>query len=279
MTTITSRDGIDLAFDIHGSADAPTAVWVHGATAYRAFQGTAALVAELAGLRVLTYDRRGRGESGDAPDYDPQREIDDIAALIDVLGGRVDALIGESSGAILALEAARSGVAASAVIAYEPPFIIDDSRPPLPADYVERLDRLTAAGDFEGAHRLFLTAAVGLPAEFIDGIVSSPMWPLLEPVAPTIAYDGRISRDYMAGSAEPLARFATLETPALVAVGDQSMPFMIDGARALAAAAPAVRVEIIPGGTHQTDPALVSAPFGDFVRSVRSGQTEGNGQR
>lgn len=268
MVSTTSADGTEIAFEMHGPDDAPAVVWVHAATCYRALHPAPARFAELSGLRVLTYDRRGRGDSGDTTPYSPEREIEDIAALIDVLGGRVAAIIGESSGAILALEAARAGAAANGVIAYEPPFIIDDSRPPLPADYVEQLDALTAAGDTEGVYRLFLTAAVGLPDEFVAGIVQSPIWPLLEPVTPTIAYDGRIARDYMAGSAEPLARFAGLTVPVLAAAGDQTMPFMIDGTRALAAVLRDGRFELIPGGTHQLDPELVTETFAAFVRKV-----------
>ena len=266
MSTTTSRDGVRLTFDVHGADDAPTVVWVHGATVYRAFQTTAERVAELADLRILTYDRRGRGESSDAPDYEPQREVDDIAALVDVMGGRVDALIGESSGAVLALEAALAGVSAASVIAYEPPFITNDGRPPLPGDYVERVAALAAAGDAEGAHRVFLTEAVGLPPHFIDGLVRSPLWSLLEPVAPTIAYDGRIMRPYSGGSPEPLEHFASLDSPVLIAAGDQTMPFILDGARALEAVLPSAQVALIPGGTHQTDPDLVAGVFGAFVR-------------
>lgn len=268
MSTITSADGTRIALETHGPDHAPALVWVTGATGYRALHNPGPRIAELTGLRVLTYDRRGRGESGDAAAYAVEREIEDITALIEALGGRVGALAGESSGAILALEAARAGVHADGVIAYEAPFIIDDSRPPLPADYVERLDALTTAGEYEAAHRYFLTAAVGLPEEFAAGIVHAPIWPLLEPVAPTIAYDGRISRDYMAGSAEPLDRFAGIGVPVLAAAGDQTAPFMIDGARALAARVRDGELALIPGGTHQTDPELVSKPFAEFVRKV-----------
>jgi pimeloyl-ACP methyl ester carboxylesterase len=265
-STTTSADGTTIAYAEHGAADAPAIVWVHGATSYRALNQTPAAVAELTGLRVLEYDRRGRGESSDTAPYAIEREIDDIAALIDVLGGRVAALVGESSGAILALRAALAGVATDRVVAYEPPFIVNGDRPPLPADYVAHLDELTAAGDFAGAHRYFLTAAVGLPAEFADGISQAPFWPLLEPVAPTIAYDGRITGDLGSGSAAPLALFAELPVPVLVAVGSETMPFMKDGAGAFLEVVPDGRIADIPGGSHQTDPALVAPVIDAFVR-------------
>ncbi|MBU2671057.1 alpha/beta hydrolase [Actinoplanes bogorensis] len=262
MATTVSADGTPIAYEVHGPADAPAVIYVNGATGYRALHNPSPRIAELTGLRLVAYDRRGRGESGDAPAYSPEREIEDIAALIVALGGRVAAIAGESSGAILALEATRAGVAAGCVIAYEPPFIIDDSRPPLPADYVERLETL----DAPGAHRYFATAAIGLPAEFADSIVNAPIWPLLEPVAPTIAYDGRICRDYMTGSAGPLARFAEIAVPVLAAAGDHTAPFLIAGARALADRVPRGEFALIPGATHQTDPELVSRPFAEFIQ-------------
>ena len=144
---VTSPDGARIAYTVRGPEDSPIVVWVHGATVFRATHDVPARFAEDEGLRVVEYDRRGRGESGDAQPYAVEREIDDLRALIDAHGGRVAALIGESSGAVLALEAARAGVAADRVIAYEPPFVVDDSRPRLPADYVARVDAAVAAGD------------------------------------------------------------------------------------------------------------------------------------
>jgi pimeloyl-ACP methyl ester carboxylesterase len=268
MTTeyVTSADGTRIGYEVHGRMDAPTVVWVMGATAFRAFNPGPARFAELTALRVFAFDRRGRGESGDTLPYDPMREIEDISAVIGAAGGRAPALVGESSGAVLALEAARAGVAADRVVAYEPPLIVNSNRPPLPTDYVERLDEMNAVGDSAGAHRLFVTAAVGLPPEVADGLTKSPMWPLLEPVSRTLAYDGRIVRPYMTGDPAPLAAFAEITLPVLVAVGGDTASFILDGARALIPFLHDGRLEVIPGGTHQTDPELVARPFDAFIR-------------
>ncbi|MFE0640651.1 alpha/beta fold hydrolase [Streptomyces sp. NPDC058877] len=69
--------------------------------------------AELADLlsehfTVFTYDRRGRGDSGDGPSYDVRHEAEDLDALIERAGGEA-VLFGMSSGAVLALEAAARG--------------------------------------------------------------------------------------------------------------------------------------------------------------------------
>src|ERR687885_329491 len=96
---ITSADGTAIAFEVQGSG--PPLIMVYGEL------GPAkALAAELAkDFTVYRYDRRGRGQSGDATAYAVDREIEDIAALIHHAGGRAS-LLGLSSGGVLALEAA-----------------------------------------------------------------------------------------------------------------------------------------------------------------------------
>ncbi|MEJ6549730.1 alpha/beta hydrolase [Corynebacterium sp. USCH3] len=262
----TSADGTRLAYETHGRADAPIALWVHGATMFRALHDVPGRVADLTGLRVIDYDRRGRGESGDTAPYALEREIEDIAAIIETLGGRVAALIGESSGAVLALEAARAGVAADRVIAYEPAVVVDDSRPPLPGDYVERLDAAAASDDPAEAFRIFFVDAVGLPEEMAQGVTFAPNWEQLASAAHTIRYDGRFMAPLSIGDPAPLARYAEVSVPVLVGIGADTWPFLTAAGEAVAAALPDARVETFPGGTHQTDPALVAPAFSAFVR-------------
>ncbi|WP_413452592.1 alpha/beta hydrolase [Georgenia phoenicis] len=264
----TSADGTRIAYETHGPADAPTVVWVHGATAFRAVHDVPARVAELTGLRIVDYDRRGRGESADTAPYEVQREIEDIAAIIGALGGRVAALVGESSGAVLALEAARAGVAADRVVAYEPPLVVDDSRPPLSADYVARLDAAAAADDPAEAFRIFLTDAVGLPDEMARGITFAPNWDQLASVAHTIRYDGRFMEELMRGDATALDRYRDVRVPVLIGIGGDTWPFLRAGGETAAAVLPDARLEIFPGGTHETDPGLVGPTFAAFVRGT-----------
>src|SRR5262249_59354987 len=117
-----------------------------------------------------------------------QREIEDLAALIAEAGAPAT-LCGFSSGAVLALDAAAAGLPITRVAMFEPPFVVDDSRPPGPADYVQRLDASIASGRPGDAVELFLTGAIGMPAEFVDGMRQSPFWPALEGIAPTIPHD------------------------------------------------------------------------------------------
>ncbi|MGH3704389.1 MAG: alpha/beta fold hydrolase [Agromyces sp.] len=263
---IHSADGTSIGFDDLGPADAPAVILVHGATAYRLISPSAAALAATGGLRVITYDRRGRGESGDDAQYAVEREIDDIAALVEHVGGTA-ILLGESSGAVLALEAALAGVTLTAVAAFEPPFIVDDARPPIPADYVARLDAFAADGDQLGALRYFSLEAVGLPAEMVDQMMASPFIAAVEPFAGTLRYDARIMGDTMAGNVTALERFAPIPVPITVLVGESTFPSIRSGAEAFTAVVPGSELLVVPGGDHQL-PADAVAPL---LRSIAVG--------
>ena len=103
MNTVTSKDGTTIAFDRSG--EGPAIVLVGGAFQHRAIDPSTARLAELLApsFTVYHYDRRGRGDSGDAAPYAVEREIEDIDALIQDAGGSAS-LFGMSSGAVLALE-------------------------------------------------------------------------------------------------------------------------------------------------------------------------------
>src|SRR5689334_20154439 len=132
MQTVRSHDGTAIAFDKVG--DGQPIIVVGGATSDR--QAALPLAALLApDFTAIAYDRRGRGDSGDTAPYAVEREIEDIAALIDATGGSAFVL-GHSSGAVLAIRAAAAGLNIKKLAVYEPPFILDDSRPPLPENYV-----------------------------------------------------------------------------------------------------------------------------------------------
>lgn len=63
-----SRDGTTIAYERRGSG--PPLIIVDGALCSRAFGPSGPQAARLADhFTVYTYDRRGRGESGDTPPY------------------------------------------------------------------------------------------------------------------------------------------------------------------------------------------------------------------
>ena len=253
MQTVTSKDGTTIAYDQTGTG--PALILVGGALSER----SAAI--PMAGMlapnfTVYGYDRRGRNESGDTPPYAVEREIEDIAALIEQAGGSAF-VYGMSSGAVLALRAAASGLPITKLALYEPPLIVDATRAPLPQDYVAHLNELVAAGRRGDAVEYFLTAAVEVPPAMVAEMRGSPMWPGMEALAPTIAYDGTVMGDAMSGAKEPLQQFAAVTTPTLVLDGGASPQWMHNGAQALADVLPNVRRETFPGQTHAVDPNVL----------------------
>jgi pimeloyl-ACP methyl ester carboxylesterase len=262
--TVTSKDGTKIAYSKTGSG--PGLIVVCGATQFRAFDSSLALLADLLApdCTVITYDRRGRGESGDTLPFSQEREIEDIAALVEAAGGRAS-LLGYSSGAVVALEAAAAGLPIDRVIMYEPPFAIEGSGfPPPPADYVETLERFNAEGDRSAAAAYFMKT-VGMPDEAIAGAKQSPMWPIMESVAPTIAYDGHFMFNAYYTEGRFPARWSTATMPVLVANGDASFPFMPAAADAVAAALPNARRKVLPGQDHGPKPEVMAPLVREFL--------------
>lgn len=258
MDTVRSKDGTKIAYDRLGKETA--LILVTGATATRA--DTVGVAGSLSQhFTVFAYDRRGRGDSGDTAPYVVEREVEDINALITEAGGSAF-VFGHSSGAILALEAARllSPERLAMLAVYEPPLMVDTSHPRLPADYVTHLNELIEAGQRGEAVEYFMTAAIGMPADAIAQIRNSPMWPKLEAVAHTIAYDGAITVETAVGSPLPLKKWAGIQIPTLVMSGGKSFPFMPEAARTLAEILPNAQYRHFPEQDHGIkDEVLVPA--------------------
>ncbi|CRK59012.1 probable hydrolase [Alloactinosynnema sp. L-07] len=267
MGTVYSKDGNTIAFDVRGEGE--PLILVDGATSFRAVnQLNAETAALLAGeFRVYTYDRRGRGESSDTAPYSTEREIEDLAALIDAAGAPA-VVCGQSSGAVLALDAAAAGLPISKLVLWEPPFVVDSGRPPIPTDYVERLDAAVAAGRPGDAVELFLTAAAGLPVEAVGGMRQSPFWPVLEGIAHTIAYDGRFMGTTMSGNPLPADRWAAVTVPTLVLHGNGTEPWLIAAANAIADLLPTATLEAVEGAQHSTTADVFVPTLSKFIRSL-----------
>lgn len=271
MRKVISKDGTPIAFDQSGQG--PAIILVAGALGTRC--DATSLAAVLAPhFTVFAYDRRGRGESGDTAPYAVEREVEDIEALINEAGGSAF-VFGHSSGAVLALEAARllpTKVAKLAV--YEPPFIVDDSRPPVPEDYVEHLIELVSAGRRGEAVAYFMTDAVGVPAEMVAQMRESPMWPGLEAVAHTLAYDGIIMADTMRGKPLPRDKWTSVAVSTLVMDGGASPVFMHHGAQELVSILPNAQRRTLEGQGHgPSDEVLAPVLQEFFIAPVSSLQS------
>jgi pimeloyl-ACP methyl ester carboxylesterase len=254
MPTVTSRDGTSIAYDQTGAG--PAVILVDGALCFRAFGPMGALAALLAPhCTVITYDRRGRGESGDTAPYAVEREVEDIAALITAAGGTAG-LYGISSGAFLALEAAcRLRGTVTRLALYEPPASLDAAAIRRFQDYRTQLDALLAAGRRGDAVTLFMRlVGAGLvddesaaPQDAGASLRQTPVWPIFESVAPTLAYDAATMGD----SAVPAEQAAALTIPLLALAGGASPTWMQQAARTLAEAAPQGRYGVLEGQTHE----------------------------
>jgi pimeloyl-ACP methyl ester carboxylesterase len=157
MKTVTSNDGTTIAYDQTGSG--PAVILVGGALSERwAAADLAALLAPH--FTVVNYDRRGRADSGDTTPYAVEREIEDLDAILRAVGGTAS-LFGKSSGAMLCLRSAARGLPITRLALYEPPLIVDDTRPPVPADYVPHLGELAPSGRRDEAVEYFLNVSSG----------------------------------------------------------------------------------------------------------------------
>jgi len=263
MKTVTSKDGTTIALDQWGSG--PALILVGGALATRsASPPVAALLAPH--LTVFGYDRRGRGDSGDTMPYAVEREVDDIQALITAAGGRTS-LFGHSSGAALALEAVSRGLAVQKLALYEPPFIVDGGRAPLPEDFVAHLTDLAASGRRREALEYFMTTAMGMPPAAVSGMQRDPGWSGFEAIAQTLAYDGAILGNHMSGAPLEAGEFAAVTVPTLVMDGSNSPGWQHTSVRALVAALPNARHMTLEGQAHGAAPEVLAPVLVEFFTS------------
>jgi pimeloyl-ACP methyl ester carboxylesterase len=266
MRTVMSRDGTRIAFDQQGQG--PALILVGAASATRADEASLA-VALAPSFTVFAYDRRARGDSGDTRPYAVEREVEDLDALIDVAGGSTF-VFGHSSGAVLALEAARLLPSKITKLAlYEPPFFVDDTHAPQPERLAEHLDELVASGQRGQAVESWL-AFMGLPAEMVAQMRHSPMWPQMESGAQSLAYDATIMEDTQQGSNAPLEKYASVTVPTLVLDGTvlmgsvDSHEFMRHAADALATVLPTAQRRILEGQDHGPSDAVLASALNEF---------------
>ena len=256
LETAVSADGTTIAYDKLGSG--PAVVLVCGGSVDR--MSNAGLAQVLAGdFTVYNFDRRGRGDSSDTLPYAIEREIEDIEVVIDAAGGTAF-LYGTSSGAALALEAARAlpGKVTKAAL-WEPPYIEDPAARP-PEDTVETYERLVSEGRRSDAVEYFTAKVVGLPAEFVAFAKTQPFWAAQEKIAHTLAYDGRIMGDYSI----PTDKAAGVTQPTIAIAGEASFPFFLRTVAVLADAIPNGESATIPGASHDVAPDAIAPVLTEF---------------
>lgn len=263
MEMIESGDGTQIAVERSGRG-APL-VLVHGATVdHTAWDAVVPLLRDR--YTVFAMDRRGRGQSGDADEYDPDREVTDIAAVLDVVRdemGHPADLVGHSSGAVLALEAThRAPEAVRRLVLYEPPLYVDPYS--APSGLPGRLRAALSDGDREGALTLFLREGPEWPDAQLDRLRATPQWGAMLALAYTTPYDADIVYDYTLDD----IRAARIATPTLVLLGEHSPARQRAACEAVAEAVPGARLATLPGQEHTamyTAPQLLARTLADFL--------------
>ncbi len=260
---VFSKNGTAIAFDRIGNG--PPVILVDGALCYRGMGQSGQLADLLAQhFTVFTYDRRGRGASGDTAPYAVEREVEDIAALLGEAGGAAF-VWGTSSGAALALEAANRLRGIKKLALYEAPFIVDDTRPTTENGW-DRISAAVAVDRRSEAVKLFLKL-VGVPG-FVRVLMPLmiPVWSKLKAVAHTLPYDGTIVRDNQRGKPLPAGRWASVTIPVLVMDGGNSPVWMRHANRALASVLPHAQCRTLVGQTHMLKPKAHAPILVEFFK-------------
>ena len=268
----TSPDGTTIAYEAYGSG--PVAAIVGGAFCDRGAFRELAQALGRSGLTGVTYDRRGRGDSGDT---EPgagalrrnavAREVDDLTAVISAANESNSPAyaFGVSSGGALVIEAIAAGAPIAKGSALEVPYRTA-AWPPPPAHYLATLEAFEAAGDRAGIVRYFNNEVVGMPAEMVDGMVGTPMWEALLAMAYTVKYDAHC----LGGDDQdiPAKTFARVRVPFLsICSSGTQMPWLHDAAAVVAEALPHATAVELPGEFHHVPAAVLAPALADFFRS------------
>ncbi|HEY7590016.1 MAG TPA: alpha/beta fold hydrolase [Candidatus Limnocylindrales bacterium] len=242
---VRAPDGTAIADWISGTGR-PLVV-VHGAAAdHTTFRVLGPLLARR--FTIHAIDRRGRGASGDGPDYAIHREYDDLATIVDGLareaGGPVD-VVGHSFGGRIGLGAALRTSHLRRLVVYEgapaPP-----DQPYRDAALVGRLRTLAGEGRNEELFETFLRQVVGMtPAELAD-YRANPVWPARVAAAPTIVRELEAESSPAAG----LDVLGRVGIPVLQVLGGASVPAFRAATEALDARLAHGRVVVIDGAKH-----------------------------
>lgn len=266
MTHAISADGTSIGYDVLGGSG-PVVVLVSGGLDDGA--ENIPLGERLArSFTVVTYRRRGRGDSGDNPPYAVERECEDLAAVIAATDGRAH-VFAASSGGALALRAAAAGLPVGRVVAHEIPYLVGEEMLAGWRGYLAGLAAALDRGEHDEALRLFMRLA-GSSEHDIAQAEADPVWQALRRLAPTLRYDAACLGDgpppveLLAGIAQPvLLTTAVSIDPRL---GGLPVDFFGAAADAAAAALPDGHRATIPGG-HVADPELLGPVVEEFFLS------------
>lgn len=260
MQHVTSADGTAIA--VHRSGRGTPVVIIGGAFSTASDAASLAEAVIERGLEAVAIDRRARGDSGDTAPFAPEREAEDIAAVVELVGPGA-ALLGHSSGALVALLAAglleaAEGPALAHLFLSEPPMRFGQDEPA--ADLPQRLQALIDAGQPGEAVTTFQREGVGLPEPMIEQIRTSPLFEHLTTLAQSTVYDATIA----AATSTPDRRLLALAVPTTVLLGAETFPVLERAAPMLVERMPSAELVRVPESAHHAiDPAATAAIIAD----------------
>jgi len=254
MPQLTSCDGSSIAYEQTGQG--PAVVLIHVGPFTQALNaGLASLLADR--FTVHTYDRRGRGHSGGTITDGPDREFDDLRAVIDQAGGHAH-VYGSSGAGIIALQAASRGLPISRIAVWEPPYAVETPNPP--ADWGPQIASLIEAGRRGDAVAYWMTTILGMPEPAVAGMRDAPFWAGMEAEAHGLVADHALVGDL---SFPPAGQLRAIEVPTLVLDGGPASP-MASAAVQVARGVPGARHQSLDGQPHNVDDAVMAAALAEF---------------
>jgi pimeloyl-ACP methyl ester carboxylesterase len=247
MEHVTSADGCAIA--VERSGEGPPVVFVNGAFSTRA---SGALLAALLGdeFAVYRYDRRGRGDSGDAAEYAVEREVEDLDAVIAAAGGHAF-VFGHSSGAALTLETAAAGAGVLGLLVHEPPYV---PGPGTSRETADEFATMVAAGRRDEVADQFLRNT-GMPEEIVKQAKAGPGWPAMVGLAHTLPYDVRMCNVGVV----PVERLTRISCPVLATAGSLSPSWALEVAQSVADAVSDGEWRVLDGQAHNVAPDVLAS--------------------
>jgi pimeloyl-ACP methyl ester carboxylesterase len=258
--TIKSADGTKLAARCTGHG--PPIVLVHGANGDL---DTFALIEGLLAAQhtVWVYSRRGRGGSGDGPDYTYHREVEDVLAVIAATGDRAH-LMGHSGGAAYALLAAVHAPSLRSLVLYEFP-VLDRLDVDLIVGLVAQMEIAIEADDPDRALELFLPQAGIIDEEVMALRTLESVWARVRAGARLVPREIRAAlhedRDWL-GALDPP------DVPTLYLYGEQTDAPMLPNVSEVPQLLPKAQLRALPGQRHLAfvfDPTSFAQAVLDFT--------------
>ena len=260
METILSTDGTTIAYKKAGTGT--PLVMVHGTNGSHAHWNLA-LPQLNEHFTVYVMERRGRGQSGDAPNYSIEREFEDVAALANSVGGPVD-VFGHSFGAACVLGAAQQISSLRRMILYEPP-MLQEQQSPQRAVLLDRMEKMLADGEREKVVITLLRDMLNIPQAMIDHIQALPNWASQVEAAHTIPRELRQSHCY----APDLTALEQITIPIMFLLGSDSPSFFKQTTETLNAHFPNSQIVVLHGQQHSamlTSPELFANEIIHFLK-------------